>query len=71
MAIIRQGGGNPHSGKVMTTMGLKDMDKRLCYQCGEKKPDDLFTVNANGQVVCPQCAGTKGEGVLTSDGDAD
>ena len=70
MAISRQGGGDPLGGKLMTTMGPRDPDKRLCYQCGQKKSDDLFTVNANGQAVCPECAGTKGKGVLTR-GDAD
>ena len=65
MAIIRQGGSNPYPGKVMTTRGFRDASaERLCYGCGQYKVDDLFTIDANGKVVCPDCAGSKGEGVL-------
>ena len=64
MPVIKQGGSNPHAGKVMTTRGFRDLSTRLCYQCGQYKPDDLFTINANGQAVCPDCAGPKSIGVL-------
>lgn len=59
MAVIRQGGSNPNAGKVMTTRGPRDPDKRLCYGCGQLKADGLFTINGNGKVVCPECAGPK------------
>ena len=65
MAIVKQGGGDPYRGtKVMTTMGIRDRRPLLCYVCGERK-DGLFTVNANGQQVCPDCAGEKQRVVLT------
>lgn len=64
MAVIKQGGTNPLAGKVMTTRGPRDPDLRLCYGCGQKKPDGLFTINGYGQVVCPECAGPKHKGAL-------
>lgn len=66
MAVLKQGGHNPFAGKVMTTTGPKDPDKRLCYGCGLKKPDGLFTMNANGQYVCPDCAGSRSRAALLS-----
>ena len=64
MAVIRQGSKSPYAGKVMTTRGPRDPDKRLCMQCGEMKPDGLFTINGYGQAVCPDCAGPKHARVL-------
>jgi len=58
MGVIKQGGSNPYAGKVMTTRGPKEPGKRLCYVCGQMKPDGLFTVNANGKIACPDCAGS-------------
>lgn len=54
MGVIRQ-----DPGKVMTTRGLKDRKYRQCGQCGLDKEDSLFTMNPNGQFVCPDCAGAK------------
>lgn len=64
MAVIKQGGSNPYAGKVMTTMGYKEPRPMLCYVCGQRK-DGNFTVNANGQPMCPDCAGPKNAGALT------
>jgi hypothetical protein len=64
MAIVKQGGSDPYKGKVMTTMGYRDSRPMLCYVCGERK-DGNFTVNANGQATCPDCAGEKHRLVLT------
>lgn len=63
MAVIRQGGNNPHSGKVNTTMGLYEPRPPLCEKCHERK-DQLYTKNVNGQTVCADCAGSAGRGVL-------
>ena len=64
MAIVKQGGTNPNSGSVMTSMGYRQYRPPLCQKCGERKPDQLYTINANGQQVCADCAGRVGEGVL-------
>ena len=64
MAIIKQGGGDPYKGKVMTTMGYREPRPPLCLVCGERK-DGLYTVNGYGQQVCPDCAGEKHRVVLT------
>ena len=65
MALIRQGGQNPNSGQVNTTMGLRAPRPPLCEKCGERK-HQIYTVNANGQTVCADCAGSMGAGVLNS-----
>lgn len=67
MAVIKQGGKNPYAGKVMTTRGPRDPDKRLCMACGELKADGLFTINGYGQAVCPDCASPKQARPLRAD----
>lgn len=47
----------------MTTRGQRPVRDLLCYKCGNRRPG-IFTVNANGQQVCPECAGSIGSGVL-------
>lgn len=64
MAVLKQGGGNPYAGKVMTTNGPKDPDKRQCQACGLAKTDELFTIDANGKAVCPACAGSNARRAL-------
>lgn len=64
MAIVKQTGPNPNAGKVNTTMGLRAPRAPLCTQCRERKDGQLYTVNPNGQLICADCAGAKGEGVL-------
>lgn len=56
MSVNRQTG-------VTTTMGLRDHRPPRCMKCGERK-DGLFTVNPNGQEVCPDCAAPKHREVL-------
>jgi hypothetical protein len=56
MAVIKQGGSNPYAGQVMTTMGYKANRPPLCMACGKRREGQLYTVNANGQVVCADCA---------------
>lgn len=65
MAIIKQGGGDPYKrkGQVMTTMGYRAPRAPLCMLCGEHK-DGLYTVNANGQQVCPDCASPHDRAIL-------
>lgn len=57
-----------HQSKVMTTQGLKERRPPRCMKCGERK-DGLYTVNVNGQVVCPDCAGAKHAAVLLGSDD--
>ena len=64
MAVIKQGGSNPYSGKVMTTQGYKEHRAPVCTSCRQRKEGQLYTVNANGQTVCADCSGRYGEGVL-------
>lgn len=64
MAVIRQGGSNPYTGKVMTTQGLKDHRAPVCTNCRQRKEGQLYTVNANGQIVCADCSGSYGIGIL-------
>jgi hypothetical protein len=54
MAVIKQGGFNPHAGKMTTTTGIKEYSRR-CMQCGLPKEDDIFVQNANGKMVCGDC----------------
>ena len=65
MAIIKIGGSKPNAGKVLTTMGYREPRPPLCMKCGQRKPGGLYTVNGNGQTVCPDCAGEKHRVVLT------
>lgn len=64
MAIIKQGGSNPHAGLVTTTMGLRGHRPPRCLVCGERREGQLYTVNANGQEVCADCASPKNRVVL-------
>lgn len=64
MAIKRVGGSDPYKGQVMTTMGYREARPPLCMACGQRK-DGIYTINGNGQVVCPDCAGEKHRIVLT------
>lgn len=64
MAVIKAGGSNPYAGKVMTTQGYKDHRAPVCTSCRQRK-EGLYTMNANGQIICADCAGKKAEGVLT------
>lgn len=63
MAIVRQGG-YPTGQSVMTTMGLRSPRPPVCTNCRERKSGQLYTVDPNGQVVCADCSGSAGEGVL-------
>lgn len=64
MAIRKEGGSNPYRGKVMTTMGYREPRPPLCMVCGERRPDQLYTINDNGQVSCADCAGPSHAAVL-------
>ena len=59
MAVIKQGGGNPYAGKVMTTQGYKEHRAPVCTNCRQRKDGQLYTVNANGQIVCADCSGNR------------
>ena len=63
MAVLKQGGSNPYSGQVMTTMGYMKPRPPVCTKCRERK-EQLYTRDANGQLVCADCAGSMGIGVL-------
>lgn len=64
MAVIRQGGNDPYGGKVMTTQGYKEQRPPVCTNCRQRKVGQLYTTNANGQIVCADCSGSYGEGIL-------
>jgi hypothetical protein len=70
MAVVKQGGSNPYAGSVNTTMGMRSRRPPECALCRERKDAELYTVNANGQVVCSKCSGSLGRGVLTPDDDS-
>lgn len=68
MAIKRVGGMQPRTGssetKVMTTMGLRARRAPRCERCGERRDDQLYTRNLNGQTVCMECASPKDRELL-------
>lgn len=64
MAIRKEGGSNPYAGQVMTTMGYRAPRPPLCMKCGQRK-DGIYTINGNGQQVCPDCASPSDREVLT------
>lgn len=66
MPIVRQGGSNPYAGKVMTTQGYREARPPLCMVCGQRK-DGIYTINGNGQQVCPDCASPKDRKALQGD----
>lgn len=66
MAVIKQGGENPYKHQVNTTMGMRARRPMLCMKCGLRK-DGLFTINANGQPVCPDCASPHDRAILAPD----
>lgn len=70
MAVIKQGGSNPYQGKVMTTMGYREPRPPLCMKCGGRKPG-LYTVDGNGQQVCPDCASPADREILVGKCDPD
>lgn len=57
-------------GNVMTTMGLRASRPPLCMKCGERK-DGLYTFDANGQQVCPDCASVRDRELLKGTCDPD
>lgn len=57
MALVDQ------SKQVMTSRGPRPVKDLLCYKCNERKPG-VFTINSNGQQVCPDCSGSLGAGVI-------
>jgi hypothetical protein len=63
MAVIKQGGQNPYAGQVMTTKGYMMPRPPVCTNCRERK-EGLYTRDANGQLVCADCSGSFGAGVL-------
>lgn len=61
MPITKQTDG---SANVMTTMGYRQNRPPVCTVCRERKVGQLYTTNPNGQVVCADCSGSMGSGVL-------
>jgi len=70
MALVKQGGGNPYVGQVMTTAGYKSSRPPLCMVCGERRPGQLYTKNGYGQDVCADCASPHDREILKADTDA-
>jgi len=68
MAVVKQGG-QPYSGKVWTSNGPKDRRPPVCAQCRERR-EGLYTISVNGQLICGQCSGEYGRGILTPDEDS-
>lgn len=64
MAIKKTGGSNPNAGQVTTTMGMRASRPPLCLRCGLRKEGQLYTINANGQQVCADCAGGSNLAIL-------
>ena len=52
-----------HNGRTMTSRGPRPVRDLLCYVCGERKPG-VFTINGQGQQVCPDCSGPSSKKVL-------
>ena len=64
MAVIRQGGaGSLPDGTIMGTMGPRKGRSQPCQKCGERK-EGTYTINVNGQIVCPDCMSSKDREVL-------
>lgn len=63
MAIVKQGGPS-YSGKVNTSMGLREPRAPICTKCRERKNGMLYTLDANNQLLCADCAGRRADGVL-------
>ncbi len=70
MPLIKQGGTNPYTGQTLTTTGYKNHRPPVCTKCRERKEDELYTFDANGQLVCASCSGNYGRGVLRPDEDS-
>lgn len=64
MALVKHGGHGASTANVMTTMGLRAPRPPVCTSCRERKVGQLYTTNANGQVVCGDCSGSVGRDVL-------
>lgn len=64
MAIVKQGGFSPNTGQVTTSMGLREPRPQVCTKCRERKQGQLYTIDPNGGVVCGDCSGSMGEGIL-------
>lgn len=65
MAVLKQTGPDPFAGKTLTSRGYRDnSERRLCYECGEYKRDDLFAVSANGKPICSDCASPRNRRAL-------
>lgn len=64
MAIIRQTGHTANAGRVTTTMGLREPRPPVCTRCRERRENVLYTIDPNGQIICGECSGSIGAGVL-------
>jgi hypothetical protein len=64
VSIVKQGGTNPYGAKVTTSMGLREPRAPLCTRCRLRKDGELYTLDANNQLICATCAGPKNHKVL-------
>jgi hypothetical protein len=64
VSIVKQTGPNPNSGKVTTSMGLREPRAPLCTRCRERKNGQLYTLDANNQLICSDCANPRDQRVL-------
>lgn len=69
MALKKEGGSNPYAGQEWTSTGPKGRRPKECWKCRERK-DGLMTVDPNGQLICAECSGAYGRGILTPQEDS-
>lgn len=70
MAVIRQGG-NPNSGLVETTRGLREKEPPICPKCHLPKAGQIYSRTPNGEFVCEDCASPRQQAVLRAPCDPD
>ena len=44
---------------VTTTMGLRKRKPPLCWTCRERRPDEIYGIDVNGNPICETCRSPK------------
>jgi hypothetical protein len=53
MAVLNQGGGPG------TTTGTLKYKAPICWTCHERRPGEIYEIDANGSPICATCANRK------------
>jgi len=67
MAVIKQGGSG-FPGAVSTTMGMRARKPPLCGTCRQRRPEEIYEIDANGAPICSTCSNGLSQEVMDDAG---